>query len=117
MDELLTVEEVARYCRVHKATIRRHIASGRLRSVRIGRAVRVRKDDLEAYVDPAVAERRRRSGIDFSKLPPLELTGELKPFTLDDPFWEFVGKFDAPGSEWVSGDKHRALADAYTPKP
>ncbi|MGH2610559.1 MAG: helix-turn-helix domain-containing protein [Tepidiformaceae bacterium] len=116
MDELLTVDEVARYCRVHKATIRRHIAAGRLRSVRVGRAVRVRREDLDDYVDPVAAERQRRSGIDFSKLPPL-LTEEPRPFTLDDPFWDFVGKFDAPGSEWVSGDKHRALADAYMPKP
>jgi excisionase family DNA binding protein len=116
MDELLTIEEVARYCRVHKATIRRHIAAGRLRSVRIGRAVRVRREDVEEYIDPGAAERRRRSGIDFSKLPPLVFNKEPQPFTLDDPLWDIVGMSDDPENWWVSSDKKCALADAYMPK-
>ena len=34
-----------------RSTIYREIAAGRLRAVRIGRAVRVRRDDLEAWLD------------------------------------------------------------------
>jgi excisionase family DNA binding protein len=100
MDELLTIDEVARYCKVHKATVRRHIASGRLRSVRVGRAVRVRKEDVDQFVG-ARAE------------PPTD--DEHRPFTLDDPFWEFVGSIDDPdGVDWISRDKRRALAEAYS---
>ena len=34
-----------------RSTIYREIAAGRLRAVRIGRAVRVRRDDLDAWLD------------------------------------------------------------------
>jgi excisionase family DNA binding protein len=92
--ELLTIAEVARICRVHEVTVRRHIASGRLRSVRVGRGIRVRTEDLEAFMEsPAL------SGED---------DGKFKPFTEDDPLWTIVGAFE--GNEtWVSGDKYRAL--------
>ena len=49
-DRLLTVPEVAERLRVHPITVRRHIKAGRLRAVRVGRAVRVRESDLEAYL-------------------------------------------------------------------
>lgn len=51
-DRFLTVAEVAERLRVHPITVRRHIKAGRLRAVRVGRAVRVRESDLEAYVTP-----------------------------------------------------------------
>jgi excisionase family DNA binding protein len=49
-DRLLTVAEVAERLRVHPITVRRHIKDGRLRAVRVGRAVRVRESDLEAFL-------------------------------------------------------------------
>jgi len=35
MEELLTIEEVARHFKISKATVRRHISEGRLKAVRI----------------------------------------------------------------------------------
>jgi excisionase family DNA binding protein len=104
MDELLTVDQVARICRVHPVTVRRHIASGRLRSVRAGRGVRIRRDDLEAYLEQATAAHSAH-----------EATTDR--FTKEDPLWNIVGMIDEPGEVWVSGDKRRALAEAYTSRP
>ncbi len=53
MSDLLTVEEVADRLRLHEMTVRRHIKAGRLRAVRAGRRVRVREEDLAAFVKPA----------------------------------------------------------------
>lgn len=53
---LLTVTEVATRLRLHEMTVRRQIRAGRLRAVRVGRGIRVREEDLEAFVTP---ERQR----------------------------------------------------------
>jgi excisionase family DNA binding protein len=59
MNELLTVGEVADLCNLHEITIRRHISQGRLAVVRMGRRVRVRREDFEAYIEPQLAPLRR----------------------------------------------------------
>ena len=108
MNELLTVSDIARICHVHEMTVRRHIGEGKLKSVRVGKGVRVRKEDLEAYLEPKEREpiAAGRSNVRRGR-----------PFTMDDPLWSIVGMIDDPDVAWVSGDKHRALAEAYTPKP
>lgn len=47
MSKLLTVKEVAERLRVHEMTVRRHIKSGRLRSTRVGRGVRVPEEAVD----------------------------------------------------------------------
>jgi excisionase family DNA binding protein len=44
-DELLTVEEVARYLRVHEITVQRWCRAGTLPAAKIGRAYRIKKAD------------------------------------------------------------------------
>jgi excisionase family DNA binding protein len=84
--QLLTVAEVAERLRLHPITIRRHIKSGLLPAVRIGRAVRVRSVDVEAWagkeaqvsvsdlgrrrrlVEEILARRDARKPIDTSEL-------------------------------------------------
>jgi excisionase family DNA binding protein len=44
--QYLTVREVAERLRLHPITVRRHIAAGRIRAVRIGRAVRVPEEEV-----------------------------------------------------------------------
>lgn len=53
---LLRIEEIAERLAVSRSMAWKLIAHGELRSVRIGRAVRVRPADLEAYVSGAVRE-------------------------------------------------------------
>jgi excisionase family DNA binding protein len=51
--DLLTVQESAALLRINVETVRRHIAAGLLPAVRIGRRVRIRREDLEALAAPA----------------------------------------------------------------
>jgi excisionase family DNA binding protein len=52
MPEYLTVREVAAVYRVNEITVRRHIRSGRLRAVKVGGRVRVRKEEVDAFAQP-----------------------------------------------------------------
>lgn len=47
---LLTVEETARYLRVHTKTVYNLIKSGELPSSYVGRQHRIRKEDIEEYL-------------------------------------------------------------------
>jgi excisionase family DNA binding protein len=97
--DLLTVADVARLCHLHEVTVRRHIAAGRLVSVRVGGGVRVRREDLEAFIKP------RSASTDG-----LNREGAAPAFSSDDPLFGLIGTVhDEP---WVSGEKHRVLADA-----
>ncbi len=53
---LLRLHEVAERLSVSKSMAWKLIAYGQLRSLRIGRAVRVRQADLEAYITAAARE-------------------------------------------------------------
>jgi excisionase family DNA binding protein len=53
---LLRIEEIAQRLAVSRSMAWKLIALGHLRSVRIGRAVRVRPADLEEYVVGAIHE-------------------------------------------------------------
>lgn len=52
---VLTVQQVAAELGVSKMTVYRLTASGELPSVRIGRSIRVRVPDLDAYLSRAVS--------------------------------------------------------------
>ncbi|HWP91238.1 MAG TPA: helix-turn-helix domain-containing protein [Thermodesulfobacteriota bacterium] len=52
MEELLTVEEVAKRLKISKATVRRHIREGRLKAVKIGRVVRVSAEEVKELFRP-----------------------------------------------------------------
>lgn len=52
--EHLTVAEVADICRVTPDAVRKWLRAGKLPAVRIGeRALRIRRSDLEAFIEPA----------------------------------------------------------------
>ncbi|MDR7420066.1 MAG: helix-turn-helix domain-containing protein [Armatimonadota bacterium] len=48
---IMTVEEVARYLRVHAMTVYRLIQRGELPAVRVGRSWRFRKDQIDLWWD------------------------------------------------------------------
>ena len=92
--ELLTVQETAQMLKVAPITIRRYISSGRLPAVKVGRAIRVHREDVDNLLTPVVPEGR--------------------PLTHEDSLWQIVGMFDsgpeAPSD--VSANHHKYLADA-----
>ena len=49
MEEVLTVDEVARYLRVHPMTVQRWCRAGSLPAAKIGRAYRIKKRDLDRW--------------------------------------------------------------------
>jgi excisionase family DNA binding protein len=49
-DRFLTPQEVAGHLRVSKMTVYRLLKSGELPSVRIGRSLRVREEDVDCYL-------------------------------------------------------------------
>jgi excisionase family DNA binding protein len=77
--ELLTVSEVAKRLRLHEMTVRRHIKSGRLRAVRVGRRIRILDQDVERILEPEPAKEngpRRREGPGVSPGGQHEMTPE-----------------------------------------
>lgn len=49
--QLLTLRDVTRRLRLSDTTVRRHVRAGRLRSARVGRSLRFRPDDVQAFVE------------------------------------------------------------------
>ena len=58
-ERLMTVTDVAEWLQVHPNTVRRHIKAGKLRSVHVGRNVRILKGDLESYLQPESEDHAR----------------------------------------------------------
>lgn len=53
MDKLAyTIEEVAQAVGVHPTTVRRLIKNGKLAAIRVGRQIRIPRQELEAFLDP-----------------------------------------------------------------
>jgi excisionase family DNA binding protein len=98
--ELLTIREPAALLRVSPVTVRRYISARRLAAVRVGKGVRVRKEDVERLpesVDEGIGQAKARSrGL----------------FTKDDALWQLVG-IGGSATVDVSENKYKYLAEAY----
>lgn len=51
VSKVFTVEEVADHLRVTPRAVREWIRKGHLKSTKIGRLVRVKEEDLQAFID------------------------------------------------------------------
>ncbi|MGH2435590.1 MAG: helix-turn-helix domain-containing protein [bacterium] len=49
--DLMTVEQVAAYLQLNKLTVYRYIREGRIPAARLGKGYRVRKADVDAFLD------------------------------------------------------------------
>lgn len=56
--ELLSIDEVAKLFHLHQMTVRRHIRNGKLRAIKVGGRIRVRRDELERFVQPLPADKK-----------------------------------------------------------
>jgi excisionase family DNA binding protein len=57
--KVFTPDEVARLLRVSRMTVYRLVGDGHLRAYRVGRSLRIRPDDLTAYLEAAATGRPR----------------------------------------------------------
>ena len=55
-DKLLTVQEAAERMGLHHQTLRKIIKTGRLKASRIGRVLRIRPEDVEAFIETSQIE-------------------------------------------------------------
>lgn len=103
--ELYTVNETAALLKISPLTVRRHIAAGRLSVVRVGRAVRVRREAIEQLIAPVPATPRTDQSAEMaSRSWPL--------FTDDDPLWDLVGFVSTDEPTDIAERKDEYIADA-----
>jgi len=50
-DSLLTIKEAAEYLKVHWQTVRTYIKKGKLKSLRVGRGIRIKSSEVERFLD------------------------------------------------------------------
>jgi excisionase family DNA binding protein len=67
--EIMTVEQVAAYLQLNKMTIYRYIRARHLRAARIGKAFRIRKADVDAFLQSQTARPSRRRARRPSRQP------------------------------------------------
>lgn len=66
--DVLTVEQVADYLQLNKLTVYKYVREGRLPASKIGKSYRIRRADVDAFLDAqrvsgtAAAPKRRRRG-------------------------------------------------------
>ena len=59
-DELLSVEDVTRILKVSRGTIQRWCHAGELPAVKIGKAYRIRKEDLDKWYEEKLLQTVKR---------------------------------------------------------
>lgn len=55
MDDILTLDEVAKHLKASKRTIQREVAKGVLQGFRVGRALRFTREQVQVYMDKKMA--------------------------------------------------------------
>ncbi len=78
MDDLLTVNQVARLLKVHSLTVRRYINEGRLKAIRLGGNIRVSQSELKSFSETYISNSNKQdkttsnsSSVPFSTADPL----------------------------------------------
>ena len=66
--ELYSVEQVAERLGLHVRTVRAYIRQGRLKAVRIGKAYRIMREDLEDLMGPAAHSLATRRHVEVSSI-------------------------------------------------
>ena len=61
MEDILTAEQVAQILQVHPFTVLKFIKQGKLKASKLGRVYRIRKSDVDSFLDSQVDRRERTS--------------------------------------------------------
>jgi excisionase family DNA binding protein len=84
MDEFFTVRQISIILKMHHLTIRKYITEGRLKAIKIGRSVRITKNDLQLFIENYGSSQKTTRHI--------RLSPEAKPFQSDDAFLRINGR-------------------------
>jgi excisionase family DNA binding protein len=60
-DEILTVEQVAQILKVHRFTVLKFIKQNRLTASKLGRVYRIRKSEVERFLDSQSTDKSERT--------------------------------------------------------
>ena len=72
MTQLLNLMEAAKMLRIHRITLRRHIAEGSIPVVQVGRRVLVREEDIEKFIADRTVVRKQEQVPDFVAPEPVQ---------------------------------------------
>lgn len=61
MEEILTAEQVAQILQVHQFTVLKFIKQGKLKASKLGRVYRIRKSDVDAFLDSQVEKAEEKA--------------------------------------------------------
>ena len=100
MTELLTVEEAAKICNLHPLTIRRHIKQGKLKAIKVGGRIRVKREDLDQFMQ-SVAAPAKIPLPPFKRASPEEIARRRKIFAEVMRLREEIGPIGIPADELV----------------
>ncbi|MHB1000418.1 MAG: helix-turn-helix domain-containing protein [Armatimonadota bacterium] len=89
MNEYLSVEEISSMLQINPKTIRRHIRDGKLKAVKVGSQWRVKREDLNSYMDSReiIKEQKKEwedSLKDFVSGKHIEIEGKIQVCTIID---------------------------------
>ncbi len=77
-EDLLTVEDVAKYLRVNKQTVRNWIDRGELGAIHVGsRRVRIRQSELDRFIAAGETQPRAEDTKPSAPTEPADLTGAM----------------------------------------
>ena len=98
MEELMSVDEVAKMLKVHSMTVRRMIYKGELEAHKVGANVRISKEDLSKYLNNSKiqSEQERKTSI---KGPAIEREPK---FSTAKSLLEFAGTWSGPKEEYYT---------------
>jgi excisionase family DNA binding protein len=105
--ELMTIKETAAFLKVSPVTVRRFIARRRLSAVRVGRSIRLSREEVERLPTPVVVE---------APPPTQRERYRGRPTSESDPLWNIVGIGSSEGPTDVSSNKKKYLAEIYLAK-
>ncbi len=77
--DLMTVEQVAAYLQLNKLTVYKYVRSGELPAVRLGRSFRVRRADVEEFLEARKVAPKRAAQPQPAEQPGARSRPEVRP--------------------------------------
>lgn len=108
---LLTIPDAAARLRVSESTVWRWVYGGKLPSVKLGKARRIRAESLERFVEQGETRSDPVFLSEAQSATPEAFRRALKPFTFDNPLWKTVGMVRGDGAP-VSENIHHYVGEA-----